>query len=389
MRPAPEKYRGLEFSIYAGAFVFGVVMSSLGSILPALFDGIGFEKADAGRLFLTMNFFMLLGSLVFGPVCDRFGFRRLLMFSSLLIGGAFGALAAAGRYGHILAALAALGFGGGTMNGGTNALINDISPERRRSSLNLLGIFFGIGALLTPFLIGTLLDRLGITPDPDLSAGHVDCPVSAVPERRVSGSQTRRWILAGGTAFCPGESAAFSFGFLLFFQSGNGFTIGGWVSTYLGERFGLSGSVSAYVLAGYWAAVMVGRLLVSRFGGRIASSTLVLGSSVLALTGCLGLILAGPQAAVCASVVLIGLGFAAIFPTTLAQAGTVFPEYSGTAFSVILVMALSGGMSAPWLVGRIAQTHGVGAGFWITASSCAAIAVLQVIIRLRGRQPQH
>jgi fucose permease len=253
----------------------------------------------------------------------------------------------------------------------------------------MLGIFFGIGALLTPFLIGTLLDRLGLHLILICLLAMSIAPFllflsAGFPAPKHEGGFSR-----GELRSVLGNPLLFLFGFLLFFQSGNEFTIGGWVSTYLGERFGLSGSVSAYVLAGYWAAVMVGRLLVSRFGGRIASSTLVLGSSVLALTGCLGLILAGPQAAVCASVVLIGLGFAAIFPTTLAQAGTVFPEYSGTAFSVILVMALSGGMSAPWLVGRIAQTHGVGAGFWITASSCAAIAVLQVIIRLRSRQTQH
>jgi fucose permease len=107
------------------------------------------------------------------------------------------------------------------------------------------------------------------------------------------------------------------------------------------------------------------------------------------LAGCLGLILAGQQAAACISVVLIGLGFAAIFPTTLAQAGAVFPEYSGTAFSVILVMALTGGMTSPWLVGRIAQTHGVGTGLWVAVSSCAAIAVLQGAIRLRGWQPKQ
>ncbi len=83
---------------------------------------------------------------------------------------------------------------------------------------------------------------------------------------------------------------------------------------------------------------------------------------------------------------LVGLGFASIFPTTLAQAGAVFSEYSGTAFSVIFVMALSGGMSAPWLVGRIAQNHGVGTGFWVTASSCAAITILQILIRLRNRR---
>jgi fucose permease len=83
---------------------------------------------------------------------------------------------------------------------------------------------------------------------------------------------------------------------------------------------------------------------------------------------------------------MIGLGFSAIFPTTLAQAGAAFPRYSGTAFSVIFVMALTGGMTAPWMVGRIAQNHGVGAGFWVTVAGCAAIAALQGMIAAMTRK---
>jgi fucose permease len=48
-------------------------------------------------------------------------------------------------------------------------------------------------------------------------------------------------------------------------------------------------------------------------------------------------------------------------------------------------MALSGGMTAPWLAGRIAQNRGVGAAFWLTVTSCAAIVVLQFILRSRMR----
>lgn len=385
MQSGSGKYRYLEPSIFSGAFVFGIVMSSLGSILPALFAAIGFEKADAGRLFLIMNFAMLVSSLVFGPICDRFGFRTLLVVSTFLVGGAFGALAGAKSYVHILGALAVLGFGGGALNGGTNALINDISPDRRQSALNLLGIFFGCGALFTPFLIGALLETLGLRlillcllalallPFLLFLCAQFPAPKHAGGFR---GAELRALVR---------NPLLLLFGLLLLFQSGNEFTMGGWVSTYVGERFHLSGGTAAYVLAAYWAAMMLGRLAVTRFGGKASSAGLVLGSSLLAMMSCTGLILAGHWAAASVFVTLTGLGFAAIFPTTLAQAGTAFPDYSGTAFSVIFVMALSGGMSAPWLVGRIAQAHGVGAGLWVTAVSCAAIAALQLLIWRRSR----
>src|SRR5512147_3126469 len=101
-------YPRLQLSIFAGAFVFGIVMSSLGSLLPALFKAIGFEKVEAGGLFLIMNFAMLVSSLLFGPICDRFGFRAVLITSTIMVAGAFALLSGAGSYGVIVASLAVL-----------------------------------------------------------------------------------------------------------------------------------------------------------------------------------------------------------------------------------------------------------------------------------------
>jgi len=384
MKTAAGRFPALTLSIFAGAFVFGIVMSSLGSLLPALFGAIGFEKLDAGRLFLFMNLGMLMSSLLFGPICDRFGFRATLLVSTLLIAAAFMSLSAAGSYRAVLLALAVLGFGGGALNGGTNALLNDISPDRRGSALNLLGIFFGFGALFTPFLIGSLLEKLGfrhilyclvlLTMAP-----FVLFLAARFPPAKHEGGFS--WPACRKVLQSP---LLLLFGFLLFFESGNEFTMGGWISTYLGDRLAVDPRLAAYILAGYWTAIMVGRFAVSRLGSRISSSLLVIVSALLALSASIGLIFSGNAAAAAVSALLIGLGFAAIFPTTLAQAGTAFADYSGTAFSIVFVMALSGGMSAPWLVGRIAQNHGVGAGFWVTVVSCAAIAFLQWIIRLQS-----
>ncbi len=375
-----QEYKGLTLSIFAGAFVFGIVMSSLGSGLPTLFTTIGFEKADAGRLFLAMNFAMLVSSLLFGPICDRFGFRRVLLGSTMMIAGAFVFLSRAASYPLIRTSLLLLGFGGGALNGGTNALLNDISPDRRESALNLLGIFFGLGALFTPFLIGSLLAPVGL---PVILLCLVFVTLGPVALFTVAQFPPPKHEEGFSWAGCLGvlrNPLLFLFGSLLFFQSGNEFTIGGWVSTYLGERHKMDPRDAAYILALYWTAIMVGRLIVSRIAKRISASALVFVSALLSLASAIGIVLSSRAAVASIFVALIGLGFAAIFPTTLAQAGSAFAQYSGTAFSVIFVMALSGGMTAPWLVGRIAQEHGVGAGLWVTVFSCATIAVLQGII---------
>jgi fucose permease len=85
-------------------------------------------------------------------------------------------------------------------------------------------------------------------------------------------------------------------------------------------------------------------------------------------------------------VVLLGVGFAAIFPTTLAVIGEAFPRFTGTAFSVVFVIALSGGMTAPWVTGQVAHTHGLGAGMLVPLVSCTMIVLIQALIIRTSRK---
>jgi hypothetical protein len=106
----------------------------------------------------------------------------------------------------------------------------------------------------------------------------------------------------------------------------------------------------------------------------------------VALGGVLGLLLVPGAAAAAVSVALVGFGFAAVFPTTLAQAGGAFAAYSGTAFTVLFASALSGDMLSPRLVGRIAQSRGLGAALWLAALNCAGVALLEIFVRLERRR---
>jgi len=137
-------------------------MAILGAILPQLSFLLNLDKAQAGNLFFFMNLGMLISSLFFGPLVDRFGFKIFLAGSSLLVSLSFAGLAFSASYYPVLCSVIILGLAGGVLNGGSNALINDLHPSRRAPALNFLGIFFGIGAMLIPLIIGTFLHQLGL-----------------------------------------------------------------------------------------------------------------------------------------------------------------------------------------------------------------------------------
>ncbi|MCX6569018.1 MAG: MFS transporter [Candidatus Aminicenantes bacterium] len=371
----------LQFSAWAGIFVFGIVMAIFGAILPSLFDRIGFGAGAAGDLFLTMNFAMLVTTLFFGPLVDRFGFKALLAVSAFLVAGAFLLLSMASTYGLVLGAAVVLGLGGGALNGGTNALTSDIHEgDKRGSALNVLGIFFGFGALTVPFLIGTLREFLGVQKILQVATFLSLVPfVIYVVLRFPKAKQPRGFPIkeAAGIVRSP---LLWLTAFILFFQSGNEFTVGGWISTYLQKTFGFGGSAAALVLAAYWAAIMCGRLLSSRLVRAVRGETLILGSAGLALCAAVLMAFAPSGNVAAAGAVVLGLGFAAIYPTTLAIVGEKFAAVTGTAFSVVIAVGLVGGMLAPWLAGKIAEASSLRRGLVIPVINCAMIVVLSVLL---------
>jgi len=369
-------------------FVFGIVMAILGAILPSLFERIGFGAGAAGNLFLTMNFAMLLATLFFGPVVDRFGFRSILAVSAFLVAAAFLLLSRAATYSVVLAAAVVLGLGGGALNGGTNALTSDLHEgEKRGAALNVLGIFFGFGALSVPFLIGTLRERLGLGRILVLATALSLVPFIIYVVLRFPRAKHAQGFPIKDAAGIARNPLLWLTGFILFFESGNEFTVGGWISSHLQTTFGVAAGTAALVLAGYWAAVMAGRLVSSRLVRGVRNETLILASAALSLVAALLMALApsGPAAAMGA--VLIGAGFAAIYPTTLAIVGANFAAFTGTAFSVVISLGLVGGMLSPWLAGRIAQASSLRRGFIIPVVNCAMIIVLTLFVRLRTAKP--
>ncbi len=371
----------LMSSACAGMFVFGIVMAILGAIMPSLFEKIQFNKSEAGNLFFTMNLSMLVMSLIFGPVVDRFGYKFFLLFSSILVVISLFLFTTASTYTALLGAAVILGFGGGGLNGGTNALTSDIHPEKRSSALNLLGIFFGFGALTIPFLIGAALDNVGLQSILILAIFLSLVPFILFLAFSFPRPKHEQGFPLSRAALVIKNPLLWICGFLLFFQSGNEFTIGGWISTYLHEEFGLTPMTASFLLAGYWAAVMAGRFLSSRTAKSLNNESLILLSTLISLAAAVLLVISPSRFLAGAATVAIGLGFAAIFPTTLAVVGEAFPRFSGTAFSFVFVVALAGGMTCPWLTGKLAYAYSIKQGMFIPVFNCSMIILLIIFIQ--------
>ena len=124
-----------------GLLLFGVMLITQGSILPALREKFRLDEVSAGKLVSILPIGIIAGSLLFGPVADRYGYKMMFIFSTLLMVLAFTGLAFAGSIVLLLVSIFVLGFAGGIINGATNAVVADISTEDKEANLSLLGVF--------------------------------------------------------------------------------------------------------------------------------------------------------------------------------------------------------------------------------------------------------
>jgi fucose permease len=359
-----------------GMLLFGVTLTTLGAVLPALMGRHGLDRAEAGSLLALMSLGILVGSLVFGPIVDRYGYRYVL------IAGAFGVLlglegiafAPSARF--LSSAVFAFGFSGGLINGSTNALASEVSGQGRGSGLALLGVFFGVGALGVPLVLGLLLEGADYA---TILAGiglvvlgplALFVAIRFPPPKQPQGFPIRR---AGRLL---GQTTLLLLGASLFFQSGMEITVGGWSAQYAGEVLRLSESRSVLVLSLFWVGMMTARLVLIPVLKRYPAPRVLAVFLAITAIGSILLLTSSSVAVACVGLFLLGFGLASGFPVVLGYIGEMYAELTGTAFSIAFVMALVGGSALPYATGWLSKRHGLQASLWIVPAGAVMMGLL-------------
>ncbi len=367
--------------------LFGIVMTTLGAVLPSIIQRLGIDRTEAGSLLALMSLGILAGSLVFGPVVDRRGYRGMLVVAVVLIALGLEGIAFAPSITVLAVAAIVIGLGGGVINGGTNALVADISAEGRAAGLAYLGVYFGIGAFGVPLVLGLLRERFG---DPSVVAG-IGLLVALVPFyyatiRFPAPKQPQGFPLRQVSGLFR-DPVLVLLGAMLFFESGLEITVGGWTATYVNDELALSPERALYLLSLYWLGMTGARLLLGWLLRRVSSVAVLLVSLGIACVGALLLIGARGTAAAGAGTLLAGAGFAAVFPVILGHVGDRYARLSGTAFGAVLVMALMGGTALPYLTGVLGDALGLRASLAIVPAGIVCVALLFGAARPRLAQP--
>jgi FHS family glucose/mannose:H+ symporter-like MFS transporter len=363
----------------AGLFTFGIMTSFLGATLQEWSARLAFDLARGGALFSFLYFPQIPMVFLAGPLIDRFGKKPVLVTGFLFSAGALVGMAYAPSYAVLGGLLIVLGLGSSAAMAAANTLIPDLYPDNPSSALNLGGIFFGVGAIFFPWVVTLMTSRLGLAATLWMIALLV-AAVSVVgllqtfpPVRAVGGFD---WNEAGRLTFNP---AVILLAWILFFYSAIEISTAGWIRTYLESEFRSSAQSSSAILTSFWIALMLGRLAASQIVKRVRGPSLVLYAAFGAILGLVLMAIAPSVPIATAGILLCGLSFAPVFPTTAGTASTYFSRIFGTVFGILMAHALLSGAIVPRAVGYVAQRSSVRSGLWLLAGIAALLFLAQAL----------
>jgi fucose permease len=388
MRQTARPY--LMTTVCTGTFAFGTLIAFLGATLPELRARLGFGIEQSGTLISLFFLPQIPLSFIVGPLIDRFGKKPVLMSGSLICAIVFVAMSVAQTYGILGMLVFLLGAGASCINSGSNTLVADLYPENSSSALNLASAFFSLGTVGFPVLVTLMARRLGMAPALVLvglanAIPGVLCLAQTFPPARSKGgldwTAVRRALV---------DRSVLLLAAVILLYSALEASTAGWLRTYFEREFLTSARTSGLILATFFALMMVGRLVASEITKRIRGSILVAACSAGAVIGLVILALGWNISATIAAVIVCGLCYAPIFPTTMGIASTYFPEIFGTIFGLLMAAGFTGGMILPAAVGYVSKGSSIKAGIWlIPLSACLLLVVQSIFVRNEEGHPRH
>ena len=143
-------------------FPDGFDTQAIGYVAPALAREWGLTKGALGPVFSAGLFGLMIGALIFGPLADRIGRRKIIISATLAFGVGTLATAFINDVNTLLMVrfLTGLGLGGAMPN--AVAMTSEFSPHRRRATMVMVMFCgFSVGAALGGLLAAALIPQFG------------------------------------------------------------------------------------------------------------------------------------------------------------------------------------------------------------------------------------
>ena len=361
-----------------------LVVGWTGLLVPSLIRSIerDFGQSDAGIgvYYLVWAVAYACGSLGGGVLTERVGRRGILVGAALSHGVGLAALAFLPPWAIVLASAVPGGLGAGALDGGANGLILDLHHAARGRALNTLHLFFSLGALSSPLVVGQLVDAgvawqwivgvsaLAVIP---LAGAYA---IARLPHGRHRADET--------TSRGAGH-IALSWPLL---------TLEVAIACYVAAEVGVSDwlvrfldtvplGVATGSLSLFWAGLALGRLVAARIADRfdhLRFTAVAITVAAFAIVAAVAAPIVGVSIALFG---LVGFAFGPVFPMIVAIGGERFPERSAAVGGFLTGAAVFGAVLYPPVMGFLSVNIGLAIAMLGTGVLSLACTVALLVAR--------
>ncbi|HET7479936.1 MAG TPA: MFS transporter [Rubrobacteraceae bacterium] len=372
--------RAARLSVLAVFFLNGLAVASWFVRIPAVRDNLGLSEGLLGVALLGAAVGAMVAMPLAGALTSRFGSRRVVGVTALLISFSLIPPALAPNLFFLVPALVLLGASNGALDVSMNSQAVAVEKEYGRPIMSSFHAAFSLGGLAGA-ASGGLVAAAGIGPLPHLSAVAVLCASTALVAYRPLLPASADAAGDGAPAFARPTRALLGLGVISFCVLLGEGAMADWSAVYLKDTLTTGPGFAAAGYAAFSLAMAFGRLLGDRLTQRLGPAALVRACGALAAVG-LGVALAvGQPYFALVGFACAGAGFSVIFPTALSAAGRTKGMAAGPALAAVSTAGYTGFLIGPPTIGFVAELVGLGGALYIVVGLSAAIVLLAGAVR--------
>lgn len=376
---------------FLGFLLAGVLVGLLGSLLVAWQYHIGTAPELIGLHFLAFSAGYVVAAGTAQRLLTQVSIRSVALFACAIGFATLSGLSFLVPPVLPLWRITGLGFVGLAGGALVTALLYALEPcydKAPAAAASICGGLFGCGCLLATLIVGATYFIGSVQIETGLLAifpliffliyAFNRYPPALVPVDR------GRDLGARESLKDLRSIAAVLFSLLLFFQFGNEWALAGWLPLFLIHRLGTNPEWAIFALAGYFLALLVGRLAGRALLPVVNHRRLLIASIALAMLGYLLLSFTTFLPGAFLAVLIAGIGFGPVYPLIAENLDSRFSYHPGF-YNGIFSVAITGAMCAPWVLGYVDSYFGIRYVMLIPALGSVAVLILALLIMLEAR----
>ncbi|PIU64421.1 MAG: hypothetical protein COS84_08465 [Armatimonadetes bacterium CG07_land_8_20_14_0_80_40_9] len=360
------KKRLITYLSYLSLLSYALSTTLVGPALSEIQNCFQVRESELGLLFAFQSIgfvsFVLLG----GYLIDRYNIKLVNVLGQLDLSLGLLILSKAEAFSTAIFGFCLVGISGALIEVSTNTTISYLYQDKRASSLNLLHVYFGPGALIGPlfsaFLLNTGLKWQSVYLYAFILSGITLglFLIQRFPERvevdKVDFSLffkilKSRWTILLGIAIACYVGAEMG--------------TNNWVILYMERELSAKKLSASFFLTNFWLAMTVGRVLCVFLGKKIKEENLLFSLSISSVIFYVLFLFSFKLLSSGLFLILLGFSFSGIFATIIALGASRFPQALGTINGIIMTAVGIGFMLFPWLIGVLSTFSSLRGGMFL------------------------